>query len=145
MASGAEDPPSYPQSPSYVLGEPGGYRGSQGGRSLGMVTSVPFLSLQLLFQSLISWKSKSWHAFSREETLAGEADKHRTLCLGGLCAREVKWEEPDGLWLGQAVALCQAAGVPIRTVPEKLGYKITGSSVNTFIYFILFSRRGFSV
>lgn len=33
-----------------------------------MVRSVPFLSLQLLFQLLISWKSKSWHAFSREET-----------------------------------------------------------------------------
>lgn len=96
-----------------------------------MVRSMPFLSLQLLSQLLILWKSKPWHAFSREET-GGEADKHRTLCLSGLCAREVKWEETDGLGLWQAVALCQVAGVPIETAPEKLGCKVTESSVNTF-------------
>lgn len=90
-------------------------------------SGVALLSVQLLFQLLISWKSRSWHAFSREDTLA---DKHRALDIGGFCAMEAKWEEPDGLWHGQAVALRQVAGVPTDKVPEKLGCTVTGNPVN---------------
>lgn len=72
-------------------------------------------------------KSKSWQAFAREDTLA---DKQRALDIGGFCAMEAKWEEPDGLWHGQAVALRQVAGVPTDTVPEKLGCTVTGNPVN---------------
>lgn len=95
------------------------------------------LSVQLPFQLLISWNRKSWHAFSREDTLAGIAGKHRALDIGGFCATEAKWEEPDGLCLGQAVALRQVAGVPIDKVPEKLGCTVTRSPVNNFnVYFM---------
>lgn len=86
-------------------------------------SGVALLSVQLLFQLLISWKSRSWHAFSREDTLA---DKHRALDIGGFCAMEAKREEPDG----QAVALRQVAGVPTDKVPEKLGCTVTGNPVN---------------
>lgn len=128
VASGTKETPS--PTPSLFPGEAGGLGAPQGGWSLGMLESVPscFYSCR---SSCCSHGRESPGMPSPERKLRQEKQTSICLCLGGLCARGVTWEEPYRLRLGQAVALCQVPGVPIETVPGKLGCKVTGSSVNT--------------